>query len=123
MGELNKRSVYGCIVEYKTTEGENEARKRMSQVHESYLSLRRRFLPSFDMLCRMYLSDDPKAELTKMIMEMSDLLDPPELKTVEEYENWIDRVLVKYNAIMPQDWSCVLAFFAKIRDESNLPTS
>ncbi|MDR1383435.1 MAG: hypothetical protein LBJ67_06265 [Planctomycetaceae bacterium] len=78
----------------------------------------------FAVLCRLFLSDDPKAELAKMIMEVSDVLDARQrFATVKEYLDLCRELPARDRERYDRDLSVVKAFLAKIRDESNRPTS
>jgi hypothetical protein len=91
---------------------------RYAKVYESFCITKNMLLPRLGVVCRMFLADDPKAELAKMVMELSDLLDPPEFETIEEYENHWREWTERRGVILDQDLSAVSAFFANLQASS-----
>jgi Ca2+-binding EF-hand superfamily protein len=96
---------------------------RYAKVYESFCITKDMLLPRLGVVCRMFLADDPKAELTKMMMELSDLLDPPEFETIEEYENHWREWTEKRTVILDQDLLAVSTFFANLQVSSKNQTS
>jgi hypothetical protein len=85
---------------------------RFIDIRNDFYTSRNMLVPRLGVICRMFLADDPKAELAKMVMELSEFLDPPMFETVKEYEDWRRGWHEKYFAIPDQDLLSVSTFLA-----------
>jgi hypothetical protein len=75
----------------------------------------------FSIFCRLFLADDPEAELAKMVMAHSASFDDfPEFETVEEYDDWHTKRSSEWNHKMQEeqdrDLLAVQTFLAKIQE-------
>lgn len=70
----------------------------------------------FGVICRILLSDDPKAELTKIVADLSVLLPPPTFGTVEEFHVYYEKALKTYDEVIRQYELDIPAFLATIQD-------
>jgi hypothetical protein len=78
-----------------------------------YCTARHALVQRLGVVCRMFLADDPKAELAKMVTEVSDLLEFPNLETADEWRCQYFEWLARENKIFLRDLSAVSAFLAK----------
>jgi hypothetical protein len=69
----------------------------------------------FGVICRILLSDDPKAELTKIVADLLVLLSPPTSGTVEEFHVYYEKALKTYNELIRQYELDIPAFLATIQ--------
>ena len=96
---------------------------QFDSVCESFYHLKKLVVSRLGVFCRIFASDDPKAELAKLVTETSDLLNPPDFATLDECENWCREWWKKCEKEFDQDLSSVQTFRAKIQDSTSHRTN
>jgi hypothetical protein len=79
-----------------------------------FFDIQREILSQLGFLCRVFASDDPKAELTKITNELSVFFLCPEPNTLTDAElvAWLSQRHLEFRELTNQNWTSVQAFLS-----------
>jgi hypothetical protein len=93
------------------------ANDRCCRERECVLWMAHETMTTYGLLCRIFLSDDPKAEFTKtFINDISVFLSPPRFETDDEFRAYYKKVADKHSEVFHRYLSDIYAFLATVQD-------
>jgi hypothetical protein len=86
---------------------------------DTFFTMEHEYISRYGLLCRIFISENPKAELVKAVEELSDLINVPDFGTgerfrEEEFNEWFYRVRKKYLETLHRERLDISAFLASL---------